>query len=413
MASIKDQLISSNPWWKQKYILEYKEREIYHKIKKYMLLPQIIALTGIRRIGKTTIMQKIADDLIQKSFEPKKIIYFSFDEFKTAEIRAVLKEYEEISEADLTKGKYLLLLDEIQKLHDWESQIKSIYDAYKNIKIIISGSESLFIKNKSRETLAGRLYEFQIKPLTFKEYLQFKEIKLKPIGMYEKEYKKLFNEYCKTMGFPELINLGDKEIITKYIKESILEKVIYRDIPGLFKTKDTQTIASLLNIFMEEPGQLIDISELANDLKISRQTVSKYLSYLEDSFLIKKLYNYSKNRRKIERKLKKYYPTIISPELAFKEDQLSKSKVFEWAVVMGCNAEFFWRDPYKNEVDMVLQEIPAEIKYGKIEYKGIIAFIKKFRAKEGIIITYEKEETQKIEAANIRIIPAFKYFLTE
>ncbi len=93
-------------------------------------------------------------------------------------------------------------------------------------------------------------------------------------------------------------------MIKKYIGESLVEKVIYRDIAGLFKIKDISLIESLLNIFLEEPGQLIELSELSNDLKISRQTLSNYLSYIEESFLIKKLYNYSKNRRKIERKLK-------------------------------------------------------------------------------------------------------------
>jgi hypothetical protein len=81
---------------------------------------------------------------------------------------------------------------------------------------------------------------------------------------------------------------------------------------------------------LEEPGQLVEVLELAGELKVSRQTLSNYLSYLEQSFLVRKLYNYLTGRRKVERKLKRYYPTIISVDLLFREDDLSK-----WTVHAG------------------------------------------------------------------------------
>jgi hypothetical protein len=165
---------------------------------------------------------------------------------------------------------------------------------------------------------------------------------------------------------------------------------------------------------MEEPGQVIELSELANELKISRQTLSNYLTYLEESFLIRKLYNFSKSRRKVERKLKKYYPSMISVDLLFKEDNFSKSKVFECLIVNQLKAEFFWRDPYKNEVDIVLlkeEPLPVEIKYGKIEVKGILSFMKKFRVNKGFIISPDKESEQRINGNVISIIPAYKFLL--
>lgn len=177
-------------------------------------------------------------------------------------------------EKELRKEKFLFLLDEIQKLSNWEDQLKRIYDTFgKNIKIIISGSESLFIKKKSKETLAGRMFEFNVGTLTFREFLCFREADYKPIGLHEKELKKLLGEFALTLGFPELANVKEKDIIKKYVREGIVEKVVYR--------------------------------ELAKELKISRQTLSNYFSYLEDSFLVKKLYNFSRSRRKAGRKLKK------------------------------------------------------------------------------------------------------------
>jgi len=417
MPEIKEALRDFNPWWKGKFKVVFKEREIYSQIQKYLPLPHIIAFTGLRRIGKTTLMLKIVEDGIKKGIDAGNIVYFSFDEFKGAEIRKIMTEYESMMERDFKKGKYMLLLDEIQKLDNWENQLKGVYDTFgKNIKIIVSGSESLFIKRKSKETLAGRIFDFKVEPLSFREFLLFKSVHFKPIGLYEKELGRLLDEYTLTLGFPELVNIDDKEIIKKYIKESIVEKVIFRDIQNLFKIKDVSVIESLLNIFLEEPGQLVDISELSRELGISRQTVSSYLTYLEDSFLIKKLYNYSKNRRKVERKLKKYYPTIISADLLFKDDDLSKSRVFEWLVIMQLKAEFFWRDPYKNEVDAVLVEkkpLPVEIKYGKIDTHGILAFMKKFSMKEGVIITRNKEEKHHVNGLDISFVPAFKFLLKD
>ncbi len=415
MTKIRDVLNELNPWWKEEFSIDFKEREIYAQLKKFMPLQQTIVLTGLRRVGKTTLMMKIIEDAIKNGFCHRNIIYFSFDEFRDANIRDVMREYEYLMEKDFRKEKFLILLDEIQKLDNWEDQLKSIYDAFgKNIKIIISGSESLFIRKKSKETLAGRIFEFDVGTLSFREFLLFKEIDFKPIGIYEKELEKLFREFVLTFGFPELVNIREKEIIKKYVKESIVEKIVYKDIPKLFKIKDISVLESLLNVIMDNPGQLIEIGDLAKEMKISRQTLSNYLMYLEKSFLIKKLYNFSKSKRKTERKLKKYYPAIISADIIFKEDDMSKSKVFEWLIVTKLKADFFWRDPYKNEVDIIMTEnnlMPIEVKYGKIDFKGLLVFMEKFKVKEGYIVTPHNEEAKKFDGKTIFIIPAPKFLL--
>jgi hypothetical protein len=412
---IKEALQDFNPWWKGEFQIEFKEREIYQQIQKFMPLPQIIAFTGLRRIGKTTLMFKIIEDSIKKGFNPKNIIYFSFDEFKEIEVRKLMGEYEELMEKTFRKEKYLLLLDEIQKLNNWEEQIKSIYDIFKaKIKIVVSGSESLFIKRKSKETLAGRIFEFKVEPLLFREFLAFKNFTFKPVELHKKELKKLLSEFTLTLGFPELAEVKDKEIIRKYVREGIIEKVIYKDMQILFNIRDIAEIESLLNMLLEEPGQIIDMSKLAKEMGISRQTLSNYLTYLEEAFFIRKLYNFSRNRRKIERKLKKYYPTIVSPDLLFREDDFSKSRVFEWLIVSQLRADFFWRDPYKNEVDVVLVDknpVPVEIKYGKTGNKGVLVFMKKFKVDRGYIISSNLEEEQIVDKKHISVIPAYKFLL--
>jgi len=414
MANLISALLDFNPWWKEKFELPFKKREVYKDIQRFLPLRQIIALTGLRRVGKTTLLLKVVTDSIARGFPPRRVLYFAFDEFRQVEIRQVLKAYEEIIEEDIKAAPFLLVLDEIQKLGDWESQLKVIYDTSPKVKLLISGSESLFIKKKSQETLAGRIFEFKVEPLSFKEFLFFKGEPFEPIGLYERELSRLFDEFILTWGFPELVGVKEKAVIKKYIRESIVERVVYRDISQLFRIKDISVIESLLNIFMEEPGQVVELSDLAKDLKLTRQTLSNYLTYLEESFLIRKLYNFSRSRRKVERKIKKYYPTVVSPDLLFADDHTQKSRVFECLIVNQLKAEFFWRDPFKNEVDIVRwdkESVPFEVKYGKVELKGLLAFMRKFKIKRGFVISRDKEQTLKTDGQTIRIIPAFKFLL--
>ena len=318
MVTIQERLVEFNPWWKETVTLEFKPRNIYSEIRKFHSLPQIVALTGLRRVGKSTLLKKIVQDGIAAGRDPTSVMYFSFDEFKDTEPSEILKAYNELTGKDVSKEKTLLLFDEVQKINDWENKIKTIYDLYNGkAKIYISGSESLFVKIKSKETLAGRIFYFKVETLSFKEYLDFKQKKLEPIALYQKELFKEFKEFIQSQGFPELVDVSDREVIQKYIQEGIVEKIVYRDIPTIYAVKETAVLESLLKLLMEEPGQIIDMQTLASQLKTTRQTISNYFSFLEQAFLIRKLYNYSPNKRKVERKLKKYLKAGVTSTLPF------------------------------------------------------------------------------------------------
>jgi predicted AAA+ superfamily ATPase len=345
------------------------------------------------------------------------VFYFSFDDFRDIEPSEIVKEYERLNRLDINEGNYLFLFDEIQKLADWQNKIKTLYDLYKGrVKIILSGSESLFLKKRAKESLAGRMFLFNINQLSFKEFITFKnrQIILERPRLHRKEFLQLFEMYLHTQGFPELVDITDREVIRKYIREGIIDKIIYKDIPQLFKIEDAGVLEALITIFMDEPGQLIELSELASELKITRQTLSNYITYLEESQLLRKLYNYSKNSRKTERKLKKYYPTVVSVDLPFSGDSIMQSHAFEWLIVNQTGAEFFWRDAYKNEVDVVLGKkvpMPIEIKYGKISTNGLSAFMRKFKTNKGTIVSYDREDEIRIKEGIIKVIPAYDLLL--
>jgi predicted AAA+ superfamily ATPase len=416
MTQISDVLYEGNPWWRERFRVEYKEREIYSQVKRFIKTKQILAFTGLRRVGKTTVMLKAIEDSISGGMDPKDILFFSFDELKNADIREIIKEYETMLNKDIRSGRHLLVLDEIQKLDGWADKLKWIYDLYSgNTKILISGSESLFIRKSSKETLAGRIFEFKVTGLSFREFLGFTGQIIDPIGLYSRELTKRLEEFIHIQGFPELVGTSDPLEIKKYIMEGVVEKVVYKEIPELFNVRNTEALNSLLAILMNDPGQILEHTKLAKELGISRYSASKYLEYMEDAFLVRKLYNYSRNARKSERSLRRYYPTIISVDLAFKQDALYRSKVFEWLIVNQLDAKYFWRDAYKHEVDVVLEKgpKPIEIKYGGVDTEGLTAFMTKFKVNAGAIITKEIERRIKEGPEVISLIPAYKFLLSD
>src|SRR3989344_4923791 len=404
---IKD-MEETNIWWtKDLPTSNYKERDIYQEIKRFMKTRQIVAITGLRRVGKTTMMLKFIKEYLAAGFSKQNIFYFSFDDYSSVRIGDIIDVYKKLVNKDLRSENYLFVFDEIQKIRNWEEQLKRIYDLYPKIKFLISGSESLFIRRKSRESLAGRIFEFKLNPLNFKEYLDFKDKKFDNLNLYKDEILKEFNNFLMCNGFPELID-KEPEIIKKYIREGIIDKIIYHDMSEVFEVKNLVIVRKIFDIIYNDPGQIIELQQFAGEVGITRHLLSEYLEYLEESFLIKKLYNYSRNARKTQRRLKKYYSTLLNP-LLIKDDF---AKIFEQALVIHSNADFFWRDAYKNEVDIIKTDplTAIEIKSGEIKMGNLISlkkFIEKFKPKKAIVLSYEIER----ETGSIKIIPAWKWLL--
>ena len=176
----KSKLEEFNHWWiKGNVDLELAlpfKRDNYKEIEKYMDKRFIVAIIGLRRIGKTTTIYQLIQNLINKQINAENILFFSFDEI-TVKIGEVIETYKEIHKKDFREEKIYIFLDEIQKCSNWENEIKKYYDLYPKLKFIISGSESLFIKKKTKETLAGRVFEFNLSTFTFKEYLKISNVK--------------------------------------------------------------------------------------------------------------------------------------------------------------------------------------------------------------------------------------------
>ncbi len=422
-----------NMHWKENFFYNFSlNRILFNELKKNINNRQIITISGLRRTGKTVLMRQLIDSLIKEETSRTNILYFSFDE-EQPKIEEIIKEYEKITDIDKAKTKIYIFLDEIQKLDDWQDQIKYYYDNF-NIKFIVSGSSSLFIRKKVKESLAGRSFDFYLTPLSFIEFLTFrnKEQLIKNLKIFKEEIKSEFNQYIKKQ-FIEVIDKDDS-YTSDYVK-SILEKVVFIDIPKVFPIDHQDLLIRLLKIIASSPGMIIEYGNLSKELGISRITLSNYLFYLEEAFLIKKVYNFSKNMLTSEKKSKKFYLNSTS-FFSYLNNNADESKIIENLIAIETNSKFFWRTPFKDEIDFIIEKsssvkikpdistsilTPLEVKYknniNDKDMKTIIKFCIKNNLDSGIILSKDIDEEKVISNGDkkiiINLIPVWKWLLID
>ncbi|MEO0096378.1 MAG: ATP-binding protein [candidate division WOR-3 bacterium] len=451
---IKAILYDQNPWWlKPDFVLEeakYPRRDIFYRIENQLNLNQISAIVGLRRTGKTTVLKQIIGNLLSKKQIPSRnILFFSFDqtlverkiEFLEAIITIYLEQILSKKVWEIDQQVYMLL-DEIQYVPNWQVVLKRFYDQTKKIKFIISGSASLFVKEKSKESLAGRIFIFEIPVLSFREYLRikkaelslplftFKEFNLKPIeelsSAFSTKITGLFEDYIIRGQFPEIItqNMDDKQV-KQYLIDSILAKILEVDIPLYFNIKRVDEIRSIYRIAAVETGNQIEYDTIARDVGISRNTVADYFNCLEKAFLINILYNYTKSIRKGLRTIKKGYATSTNFSAMLNNITESSPQFKEWC---GHYVETYVKNILHNEYESVFfvkrrdkeldflikstgELIPVEVKYtNKItqkEIKNLLYFMEQLGINRGYVLTKASVEMKRINGKEIVFVPVW------
>lgn len=439
---IKALIREYNPWWEGKEIVvpEYK-RHIFADVQKYMKTKQIIAIVGLRRVGKTVLMKQTIKELLSKN-KKENIFYFLFDELiaQNPEILGDIVDY--YLKTIAKDGRKYIFLDEIQKVPYWQDVLKRFYDTREDIKFVISGSSSLRIK-KSKESLAGRMFDFYLPILTFREFLEMNGLRIEKVELDFDELKKIyeaninkkpvfdkmFSEYILKGAFPEIAKEENEEIIKNYIKNSVVENIILGDIPAVFDVKKKDVLYSILEYCSKETSNLLDITNLAKILNVNYHTSKSYIFYLMNSFIIDIVYNYSKSIAKQLRKNKKVHvahPSITITLMKYSKDVLNieeiigryvETIVFQHSKFIS-ERIFFWRTPQKEEVDIVLDTgilLPIEVKYrNRIESSdtdSIVKFMKTYKLKKGIVVTKDFFEEKEIDGKRILFVPVWLFLL--
>lgn len=418
--TLLERTLKQNPWWEGKeieQIQDYKQRFLLDKIwQKHLSDPQIIAVLGLRRVGKTVLLWQIIEKLIKsKEISPKRILYFSFDEILGRDphiIEKILDIYEnEVLKQDLKNC--FIFLDEVNHLENWQVILKRYYDLKKRIKFFVSGSSSVYLK-KTEESLAGRLYEFELNPLSFKEYLYLKGIQVEDVNLQRLTLKKELNKYFVSGSLPEIINETDFSKIKKYI-QSLVDKIIFYDIPKVYNIAEPEAMKTLLSFMAQKPGMLLNYQNLASNLGLSYQTVSKYIKYLEKSYLIRRLYNFRGSPIARARKLKKGYLGSINLAAGFldseKELMQNTPQLAENLVCLYLKAKWFWKK--YTEIDFYHKDKVVEVKYRETEpdLKNNILACKNLEAKELLVITKDLEKQRQLKGVEVKFVPLWKYLL--
>lgn len=412
-------LLKYNRHWEVGYSYPYpKKRFDFSLLLSYLSKRQIVELTGLRRVGKSTLLFQLINHQISLKNNPFTLLYFTFDDVQLT-LDELFEQYHKQTGIDYKKEHLIIFLDEIQKLPNFQNQIKVYFDLYPNLKFVISGSTSLFIRKKSQESLAGRIITHHLLPLSYSEYLMFRgqEQLLKKSILYAKDLEREFVVFLKSQLIESIVMPTDQEKKNFYL--SILKKVIYEDLPMVFSIDNPPMLYRIVQMIAQNPGGIINNIHLAQDLGISNKTVALYLSYLEDVLLIKKFYNFSRNLTSSEKRLKKYY--LSSPSFAFAlTDFLSPSFLFENYYASLTKTIYFYRDVSAHEVDFISvgsqqQIIPVEVKdkviIKKDDYRNLVLFMNKFSlTKSQIYCKVIKKSTITYKDKTITLIPFYENF---
>jgi len=338
-----------------------KPRLILKKIQPYFNSPEAIIITGMRQTGKTTIL-----NFIYEQFEERNKIFLDLENpinrkhFEENNYERIKKTFE-ILGIDFTK-KAFIFCDEIQFVRNLPSVAKYFIDHYK-VKFFLTGSASFYLKNLFTESLAGRKFIFELFPLSFSEFLLFKNVGLKiPQDVKDitqsvfESISYLYDEYILFGGFPGVVL---KTSITEKKKalEEIFTSFFQLEVVQLGDFRKNEAIRDLILLLIQRIGKKLDIQKISKELKLSRSTLNGYISFLESTYFIKTIKPYSKGRNTEIRKMPKVY--LCDSGLASHFAKLDTGIIFENSVFQNLRLMgevTYYQRKSGREIDFILDK---------------------------------------------------------
>src|SRR3989338_945602 len=380
-------------------------RKLIKKVVPSLKTKNIIVVHGARQAGKSFLMKYIIDHYLQKN-------YFYMDLENLEYLELCNKGPEAVYQFLVGKGintdkKIILLIDEIQYLKNPSNFLKLFHDHYENVKLIVSGSSSFDIKRKFKESLVGRTINFELFPLDFEEFLEFKEKKyvLKQENPEEinNELISLFEEYTSSGGYPKIV-LEKNEENKKLMLSQIISTYIKKDIRDLGNIRDIESFNRLVMILASQSGNLLNSEELSNTLGIDQKTIKEWLFLLEATYIIKLVKPYHKNVRSELTKNPKIFfiDTGLMHLLHLKNlpktmlgNSLENSIFSE---LLKNNAELnFWRTTNKQEIDFIIQDekitaVEVKLNFQQSIPSSLSFFKEKYKSRNFIVALYGKKD---------------------
>lgn len=423
----------------KKLIKEWSEYEIptvYQRNFDWPLLEgnEILSIIGARRTGKTYLCYQIINEL-KKSCPKDNILYINLEDerlypLKGDELTLLLDVYLEFLTVDVKKRIYLFI-DEIQNVKNWSKWARRITEQNKNLKLIITGSSSRLLSKEIATELRGRTLSFTVYPLSFKEYLNIKNIdaEVKDILYSNKRIiiKKQFNNYFKSGGFPAILETGrPEELLKEYYKV-----MFYRDLIERYKVKNIKLFEDYLTLLIDQTASDFTISSTAKKLNefgysFSKNTLSNFSRYAQEVFLIFETKKYSFKIKEQIRAPKKIYTIdhglVHAIRFSFSDDYGRMLENIAYIALRRKTEEIYYYKGGKGcdflvaENNKIIQAIQvtkslADPKTKKREVGGLLEAMGEHKLKEGLIITDDEYDTIKIDKVTIKILPLWYWLI--
>ena len=302
------------------------KRELYLKrIRDFYDSDLIKILVGIRRSGKSVILEQIIEELKDKGISDNHIIYVNFEFIEFEELTDYKKLNNYIKEKIKDSSMYYLFFDEIQNVDKFEKVVNSLRASQK-VSIFITGSNSRLLSEELSTVLSGRYVSFRINPLSYKEVLELR-------GM-EKSTDEVFEDYMKWGSLPNRFEFESEEAIKNYLY-GVFDSIILRDVVERLKIRDTALFNLILQYIVDTIGREFSAENIINFLKnegreVSTLTIYSYLDALCKALLIRKVYRYDIHGKAVLKTLNKYYVTDLGiAQIKNNKTEIDKSYAIE------------------------------------------------------------------------------------
>lgn len=317
------------------------KRNIYSQIEPVLHTPEAVVITGMRRVGKTTLLR-----YIQKEIQSGNTLFLDLENplnrryFEEENYEKVLTSLQFLG---LDTGKQgFVFLDEAQFVKQLPSVVKYLADHYP-IKFFLSGSSSFYLKNHFSESLSGRKYIFELFPLSFSEFLRLKaphfELEKIVIPVSEEIFQTIdryYSEYLLYGGFPGVAQKTSMEE-KKMMLEDIFSSYFQLEVIQLGDFRKTTVIRDLLLLLLERTGSKLDIQKLSRELGVARDTLNGYLDFLEDTYFIHRIRPMSRNRDAEIRGARKFY--VCDTGIINRFARVDEGAIFENAIFLALRAK--------------------------------------------------------------------------
>ncbi|MFH0861134.1 MAG: ATP-binding protein [Candidatus Altiarchaeota archaeon] len=423
----------------KKIIVQWKEFELPklmpREVSVNLTVDFIVTITGPRRAGKTYLCFQMMNRLISDGVPKENILYVNFEDEKllgaeAKDMEFLMDSFYELSNVDKEQSIYLFF-DEIQNVKDWDMWVRRIYDTQKNVKLILTGSSSKMLSREISTKLRGRVLNYEVFPLSFREYLSWKNVPYDLRTLSESrdrhEVKKQYDEFLAGGGYPAVVfSQMPKELIL----QSYYEAMIFKDIVERHSIKEIKKLRLLANLLFELTSRELSYSKLANRMKslglsTSKNTIIEYVSHFEDAYLFFQNLKYDYSITKQLGSIKKLYcidnGLLNAVSFKFAEDtgRLMENLVY---VELRRRGKRVYYHKNRAECDFLVQEKNRVVSAIQVTHKldeenerreinGLMEAMETHKLEAGVIITSSQEEEKRIDGREITITPVWKWLL--